>query len=282
IYNRQSKKRFQAVRPIRVCFVCNQPGHERRDCTLCIECGLPRHKDTRCTGSRYCSRCKRRGHNAIDCEYPKTLENCPICNASYHHKSHCPALLHTYFDEVAPIRIPEAWCYNCTSKGHYGDDCPYLPNYLTTIPSAFSKLSIGLGSRFDVKKSIKNTAAAFGRQHDRWSNPSSRESSPNKKKRKHDASDTDNSSRKRHYDKPKKGKLNDFFDRGAGNSNWKALNNNQLPQPTRSGTVNVNTPKKKKNYDFPRSLPKPSSSGVIDLTGEYSKRTPKYRGGYNK
>ncbi|KAI8376638.1 hypothetical protein EDC96DRAFT_423618, partial [Choanephora cucurbitarum] len=130
IFNRQSRKRYQTLKPVRVCFVCNQPGHERKDCNRCMECGLPRHKESRCVGARYCARCKRRGHNAIDL---------------------CPSLLHTYIDEVSPRKIPEAWCYYCTSKGHYGDECPHLPTYLSTIPSAFSKHSIGLGNRFEAK-----------------------------------------------------------------------------------------------------------------------------------
>ncbi|CEP12761.1 hypothetical protein [Parasitella parasitica] len=85
----------------------------------------------------------------------------------------------------------------------------------------------------------------------------------------------------------------------SGNSNWKAMNNNTLPQPTRSGTVNVhsfnNSVQHRQDYgDFPRgngstSLPKPSSSGVIDLSGnsrsrggEYASRGPKYHGGYSR
>lgn len=79
----------------------------------------------------------------------------------------------------------------------------------------------------------------------------------------------------------------------SGNNNWKAVNSS-LPQPTRSGTVNLNKKRQQQNYDgdFPRGggggdeLPRPSSSGVIDLTksdsGGYSKRTSKYHGGYNR
>lgn len=83
----------------------------------------------------------------------------------------------------------------------------------------------------------------------------------------------------------------------SGNNNWKAINDG-LPQPTRSGTVNINKSGgrggryNQQDYsgDFPRgdgsNLPKPSSSGVIDLTKDsdngYSKRGPKYHGGYNR
>ncbi|KAI8336019.1 hypothetical protein BD560DRAFT_413885 [Blakeslea trispora] len=353
IYTRQSKKRFQTLKPVRVCFVCNQPGHERKDCNRCMECGLPRHKESRCTGARYCTRCKRRGHNSADCINEKISENCRICNVHYHHRTVCPSLLHTYVDEVSPRKIPEAWCYYCTSKGHYGDECPHLPNYLSTIPSAFSKHSVGLGNRFEPRKAMKNSAASFGRQHERWSNPSSRESSPHSNAKKppkkrarnnFNSSDTDDSrydrdsskSHKKNKKNKSRGNLNEFFDRGnsskndghrSGNSNWKAINNNSLPQPTRSGTVHMNNSKQRSrqnqdndgyNSNFPRGnmsdLPKPSSSGVIDLAsdnrpnshkrshnnnhyksnnnnnnsnnnnggGQYSRRGPKYHGGYRQ
>jgi hypothetical protein len=72
-----------------------------------------------------------------------------------------------------------------------------------------------------------------------------------------------------------------------------ALNNNTLPQPTRSGTVNVrnnNNSRHNNGYegDFPRGreAPRPSSSGVIDLTADDSssnnRRGPKYHGGYKR
>lgn len=95
-------------------------------------------------------------------------------------------------------------------------------------------------------------------------------------------------------EKKKKGKDNYNYSGKSGNNNWKAVNNS-LPQPTRSGTVNLNKKRQQQqqqNYDgdFPRGngsdLPRPSSSGVIDLTkndsGGYSKRAPKYHGGYNR
>ena len=78
--------------------------------------------------------------------------------------------------------------------------------------------------------------------------------------------------------KRKKGKkvLDDFFGKQkgnrspgsnqaiTGNSNWKAINNymNSLPQPSRSGTVQLN---KNKNNRERADLPKPSKSGVIDF-----------------
>ncbi|GAA5795484.1 hypothetical protein HPULCUR_000842 [Helicostylum pulchrum] len=244
---------------------------------------------------------------------------------------------------------------------HYGDECSMLPKYLTTMPSAFSQLSLSSGSRFDPKKTLKKAASSFGTagNHQRWED-NSRDSSPrggndrgyhervNKKRRYEDDynnrnrynnnNDRYNSNNNIHtndgYKNDKKsyrpnnppassykdnnagGKrhrtdlvedsrqtgLNNFFvtdkkkkfdyDGKSGNNNWKAVNSS-LPQPTRSGTVNLNKKRQQQNYDgdFPRGggsdeLPRPSSSGVIDLTkndsGAYSKRTSKYHGGYNR
>jgi hypothetical protein len=271
-------------------------------------------------------------------------------------------LLHTYVGEVAAKTTPTAWCYNCTARGHYGDECPVLPQYKITIPSAFSKLSLGLGSRFDPKKAKKASSSSYQggytSKHQRWSD-SSREGSPrydnhgsnhhDKKRAKHkynNDSDDDysskynssnransstsisskNSNKKKHNNNNDQG-LNGFFSNQlppssknkqnsrSGNNNWKAMNNNSLPQPTRSGTVNVNSysnsRQQRQNYgDFPRgnnnnnnsnnnhnnNLPRPSSSGVIDLTvsnnngnsrggsggNEYTNRRPKYHGGYSR
>ncbi len=279
--------------------------------------------------------------------------------------------MHVYENEKPSKTKPVAYCYNCTSKGHYGDECPDLPKYLQTVPSAFSQLSLSSGNRFDPKKTLKSSAASFSQSanHQRWSD-SSRESSPRRnnygnnnngnsyKKRRYNDSDNEynngnsyknnykngsSSSRDNDRDYKKKGNANSYKDNSAGgkrrrtdlddsrsnldnfftpaknsnkkkgkepqhnntyngksgNSNWKAMNNSTLPQPTRSGTVNMNNNKGKgdrqsqQDYsgDFPRgngsNLPKPSSSGVIDLTKDddnngYSKRGPKYHGGYNR
>lgn len=383
IYNRQAKTRY-TNKPIRVCFGCSQPGHERKDCNICGECGGPRHADSRCVGARYCSRCKMRGHNAADCENHRETGNCKICHISYHNTLNCPSLLHRYENEKPSKKVPVAYCYYCTSKGHYGDECPDLPNYLTSMPSAFSKYSLSEGSRFDPKKTMKNSASSFSQpSHQRWSD-SSRESSPHRgynndrhshKKRRYDSDNDSAGSYKKHNknnnynnsssnsnsryddrdynsnhnnrkrsnnpnsykDNNSGGKrrrtdvddsrphshLDEFFTSSSndnsnrkkqkdnrnynnnsgksGNNNWKAMNNNGLPQPTRSGTVNINKNDgrgdrgryNQQDYsgDFPRGngsdLPKPSSSGVIDLTKDnnntgYSKRGPKYHGGYNR
>lgn len=348
---------------MRVCFNCHTPGHERIDCKICMDCGMLKHKDNRCVGARYCAKCKFRGHNAIDCTNAKTYESCRHCGATYHHSDMCPSLLHTYVGEVAAKTTPVAWCYNCTERGHYGDECPDLPQYKTTMPSAFSKLSLGLGSRFDPKKAKKASSSSYhgstytANNHQRWSD-SSRESSPrydhrDTRKRSrygHNDSDDDynsrytrrdngssltnnsnnNSSKKRQKTSNQQG-LDGFFSHQqqqtpsrnnnsnnnkqnnnsrSGNNNWKAMNNNALPQPTRSGTVKVNSYSRQQRQDygdFPRgnndssNLPRPSASGVIDLTsdsnssnnsnrggggggggGYSSNRRPKYHGGYNR
>lgn len=172
-----------------------------------------------------------------------------------------------------PLRVvPQAWCYQCTSKGHYGDDCLQLPQYLETLPSAFSKDSLSYGSRFDPKKSISHHRPS--NNHQRWSD-SSRENSPrrnydsdrdynmNKRTKYEDNSQkkfkNDNNGRNKKNNNGNSNKsLDTFFQHGkgnnsnrgasspynpskSGNSNWKAMNNNTLPQPTRTGTVNVNT-----------------------------------------
>jgi hypothetical protein len=297
-----------------------------------MDCGGPKHRDSRCVGARYCVRCKLRGHNAADCENDRSFRNCLLCNRDYHCEDVCPSLLHKYVNEVPVRTVPQAWCYQCTAKGHYGDECPRLPQYLETLPSVFSKESLSYGSRFDLKKPKKYQKP--NNHHQRWPD-SSRDNNPrkghdsdrdynngpNKKRTRYE----DNNQKFRHENTSRNQKNNNngggskqldvFFQNGkgnnsrgppyntskSGNSNWKAMNNNTLPQPTRTGTVNVNAPNRRHHQqqqqrqtyepNFPRSnLPKPTASGVIDLTGnsngsnswEEPRRAPKYHGGYNR
>lgn len=271
-------------------------------------------------------RCKHRGHNRNDCDNDPTYGNCRLCNISYHHWSCCPSMLHVYVNEAPAKTTPVAFCYNCTDKGHYGDECPYLPQYLSESPSAFSKYSLDRGSRFDPRKFTRESSSSrpAPSSHQRFSD-SSRESSPqydnsnrknnnrsrfnnsnedsddsysHKKKRRRNNSNNSNNSGNDSYKYKYTSSLDQYFEKGnkpqrSGNSNWKALNNNSLPQPTRSGTVNMrnnnnNNRQQNQGYEpnFPRSdIPQPSSSGVIDLTGGSSKRggrAPKYHGGYKR
>jgi hypothetical protein len=263
-----------------------------------------------------------------------------LCNRDYHHEDVCPSLLHKYVNEISVRSIPQAWCYQCTAKGHYGDECPRLPQYLETLPSVFSKESLSFGSRFDPRKPKKHQKPS--NNHQRWSD-SSRENSPRrsydsdrdysngptKKRPRHVQEDNkkfkneDSSRNKKNnngskqldmfFQNGKGNNSNNYSNRGSpspynssksGNSNWKAMNNNTLPQPTRTGTVNVNAPNRRLQHqqqhqqrqtyetDFPRSnLPRPTASGVIDLTGSSNnngsswnepRRVPKYHGGYNR
>ncbi|KAG2223069.1 hypothetical protein INT45_008270 [Circinella minor] len=79
---------------------------------------------------------------------------------------------------------------------------------------------------------------------------------------------------------------NTQLQRGTGSNNW-----NAIPQPTRSGTMNVNNAARQQRQqhamDFPRGnsnvngLPRPSSSGVI--VPQVNKQTgSRYRGGYRR
>ncbi|KAL0091957.1 hypothetical protein J3Q64DRAFT_1726278 [Phycomyces blakesleeanus] len=78
----------------------------------------------------------------------------------------------------------------------------------------------------------------------------------------------------------------------TGNNNWKALGGESMPKPTRSGTMNVGGQVSggfvDYQADFPRNqrhieiLPRPSSSGVIDMPESSRARRPQYHGGYSK
>lgn len=160
--------------------------------------------------------------------------------------------------------------------------------------SPFSDKNATLGTRFEMQHNMKASASAFAEsRHKRWRDSSSSEGSQQR----------ESSKRRKQHNKPS---LDDFFERngsytrerfnrtqrqspphhtqlqrGHGNNNW-----NNIPRPTRSGTVNIND---RSSMDFPRNgvaggLPKPSSSGVIDIprwNHQQQQRGPRFRGGYS-
>ncbi|KAI9468907.1 MAG: hypothetical protein EXX96DRAFT_98100 [Benjaminiella poitrasii] len=334
----KSKSRLTEAPPM-LCYNCYQLGHVRFQCTSCKECGGPKHPSYRCDALMYCLRCKKRGHGASGCLDAPTRRNCSFCNSQEHITAYCPIKLQSYVGEK-PVKFqPTKYCYYCSQRGHYGDDCPDLPHYLISLHSVFSQYSLGDRHRnsreaspspqqnrdFSEKARREKWPHFFTKNNDKSENNryNGRHNSPIRNNNNNNNDDIfsrlgHNNKRRRYTDdvsstssnesRNRKGKGNK--DRGrraptggnsnSGNSNWKAINNNNnnagsssLPQPTRSGTVNVITnyqPSQQYETNFPRSnIPKPSSSGVIDLVGDessgggaYSKRKPRYHGGYNR
>ncbi|CDS10673.1 hypothetical protein LRAMOSA11159 [Lichtheimia ramosa] len=293
IERRQSAKRSFKPRRIQLCFTCLRPGHDQKNCNVCPDCGLEKHA-RHCPGLRYCLRCKRRGHEAAECVHRYEYGSCKRCGLSYHNTVHCPSIVHKYKGQSTPVAHVTPYCYFCGRSQHYGDECPRRGHNLQDMISPFSDKNATLGTRFEMQHNMKASASAFAEsRHKRWRDSSSSEGSQQR----------ESSKRRKQHNKPS---LDDFFERngsytrerfnrtqrqspphhtqlqrGHGNNNW-----NNIPRPTRSGTVNIND---RSSMDFPRNgvaggLPKPSSSGVIDIprwNHQQQQRGPRFRGGYS-
>ncbi|KAI8140482.1 hypothetical protein BJV82DRAFT_622780 [Fennellomyces sp. T-0311] len=303
----RSQRKRQRVSNVMVCFACNMPGHDRKDCLICADCGELKH-EYRCNPLMYCNHCKRRGHKGGDCRYPRETNACSRCGAPEHTTKQCPEIVHTYTLGESSTPVTEAiarYCYNCGSQGHFGDECPTLPDYLRQVRTAFSikntrPKQIFVGQRNSSNRR-NNTYEEDGRRGNR------RERSRHDEldeffSRRHHSSTSSNSNNGRRQEqqqhhfhhqlpaqrwqhrqpsRPPRGHTQ--LERGTGSNNW-----NAIPQPTRSGTVNVNNAarqqREQRSMDFPRGgnhLPRPSASGVI-VPEANRQRAPRYRGGYNR
>ncbi|KAI9311307.1 hypothetical protein BX666DRAFT_1997029 [Dichotomocladium elegans] len=286
---------------LKYCTYCKRRGHGYRECTYDKE-------------SKSCSLCGLSYHINL---------HCPSIVHSYKENELDQESGNTVHDSGA-----KPFCYNCGKASHYGDDCPVLPEYLKEVPTAFSKTNATRGSRFNMRKNLKASASAFATadrsHHKRWRDHSdnernrSEQSESTKRTRKDRGKQSLDtfferpSAQERHYQRnarqlqsyqqqrsspspriptaPSTMSIrhgNTQLQRGTGNNNW-----NNIPKPTRSGTVSFN---QEQRMDFPRnnfpptpSLPKPSSSGVIDIprmSTSYtppSVRQPRFRGGYSR
>ncbi|KAG0185340.1 hypothetical protein DFQ28_009505 [Apophysomyces sp. BC1034] len=288
-YVEKTKRRNRRFRP-KVCFTCQQVGHERMDCDE----GLP-IAPYECTNEPEDGPCRR-------------------CGINSHHTLYCPSVLLSYEKSGEAQRDVTPYCYNCAKRGHFGDECPRLPGYKRYIPSVFSIQNVSKVNKHDSKKNMKSSASSFSRFNESQKKQKRRSDSSNEGNRYGNKNDTpkkkgrtDNEDRRQQDQirrqlgrdigsnrSPSNPRYQESQPVARGNNNWRALGGG-LPQPTRSGTVCVSRGgggggrQSRYQNDFPRGsvdeLPKPSSSGVIDISSLSSsmptRRAPRYRGGYS-
>ncbi|KAI8875176.1 hypothetical protein K501DRAFT_338850, partial [Backusella circina FSU 941] len=336
-----------------ICKNCSLPDHEPKDCQLvrCPHCGGPKHSTFSCTGTDFCKRCKMRGHHAPECMNQQNRNSCSLCGRSNHVKESCPNILQSYDGETNSSTNHTPYCYNCSDRGHYGDECPNLPQRLVELSSAFSKYSIRKENKHDrkyarysiednsndsnqarnqrgnyYKSSSSNNNYPTGRgppqqsshpipshsghfnrngsKADRYNNNNNNNNTmPSRQQEQRSFQHNSNPTRYQNQNSmiPSRSGLATIFQTPAnpnrtGSNNWKNVNEG-LPQPTRSGTVNISTSSNSMssmngNDHFPRSnhrdsLPNPSSSGTISVDPVIDRGRPndsggsRYRGGYN-
>lgn len=103
------------------CYLCGEIGHQRSTCRqeCCFNCGQPGHMSKNCSKPRkrrlneneLCHRCRLPGHIQQDC----SLE-------WRQYRFSKPLQRDAFYDRV---RTVSRFCYNCASRGHFGDECLY-------------------------------------------------------------------------------------------------------------------------------------------------------------
>ncbi|KAJ2899656.1 hypothetical protein GGI21_000982 [Coemansia aciculifera] len=132
----QGRNRYFMEEKEIICRKCHRPGHIAKECTTvtCTVCGKDGHtsKDCKMTGN-VCHACNMRGHVSSECPQRSNSGSsqqrsrlCDRCNSRSHHTEECATIWRRYV--YAGSRAPQyldvtAWCYNCASRGHFGDDC---------------------------------------------------------------------------------------------------------------------------------------------------------------
>ncbi|CAH2447770.1 RNA-binding subunit [Komagataella phaffii CBS 7435] len=113
-----------------ICANCHRKGHKRQQCkvVVCHSCGaVDDHYYTQCPQSVVCSICGTKGHFRNNCPDKGKMRNsyCRVCDSRAHSSDRCPTIWRCYITIKTKDKIgmPQIWCYNCGSKGHFGDEC---------------------------------------------------------------------------------------------------------------------------------------------------------------
>ncbi|XP_070684326.1 zinc finger CCHC domain-containing protein 7 [Pempheris klunzingeri] len=133
------------------CRNCNKNGHLSKNCTEpkklspCFLCGNPGHLVSQCP-NKHCNNCGLPGHLYQSCsERAYWHKQCHRCNMTGHFFDACPEVWRQYHITTksgVPVRQcgeeqgrTPSYCYNCSSKGHFGHTCKRQRMFNGTYPS---------------------------------------------------------------------------------------------------------------------------------------------------
>ncbi|XP_054460368.1 zinc finger CCHC domain-containing protein 7 [Anoplopoma fimbria] len=130
------------------CFLCGNPGHMASGCPNkhCNNCGLPGHLYNSCSERPYwnkrCDRCGMMGH---------FFDACPEIWRQYHITTKAGIPTRQRSEDRGRTQPQRSYCYNCSSRGHFGHVCTWQRNFNRTFPT------VPFINRYDTRKDVSST-----------------------------------------------------------------------------------------------------------------------------
>lgn len=272
-----------------VCSNCHRRGHRRAQCkvVVCHACGkVDDHYETQCPNSMVCSNCGEKGHFRNTCPSKKHQTYCVECDSRNHVTERCPSIWRSYVlkprkgNNKMPFPSSAIFCYNCSSKGHFGDDCTQM---------RISKTPNINGSAFSGENLPKELISQYKNYQN--SNKFQTESfDPTHRKRTYDTANNTNYN----YAPPpfprsknNNSKTNDSYSKNNGNksNNYRNNNNNSYPTgPSKVGYIPARpaSQNQRRNYSNSQNKNNRNNNSYSNNVENYNSRSSYFNNSNNR
>lgn len=275
-----------------ICSNCHRRGHIRAKCkvVVCHACGaVDDHYETQCPKSMVCSNCGKKGHFKNQCSEKKARTFCTQCESKNHSDERCPSIWRSYLtvnsDEKKALPM-DIYCYNCASRGHYGDECfePRSSRTPNLNGSAYTGNNLPKELRQQYFTMLKKRAREDGDLYEQSlvTNHTPR-AAPRPKMRDNDRRKPQKFQHQNSQPQKSQPQRSQKFQSNRPqpqNQQKNKMTNYQSvppPRPSKSGTLGGEKPwkKRKKNTE-----PQPSKSGLLETSKKRNKNNNKKKESY--
>lgn len=171
--NNQDSRYYGNEKAANMCFNCKSSGHTYKECPkangglACCFCGEYTHLKSACP-FEICYNCYKPGHQSRACNLPRKRrsnerDQCDKCLLFGHVAKECSTSWRQYsfvknfnrasFEEG--MRKIRKFCYCCSAKGHFGDDCPRSKKRFSFPQSVFRDLTYDFIKRTVLQESFE-------------------------------------------------------------------------------------------------------------------------------